>query len=426
MPQETPADRAKVLLVDDESSNLEFLCALLQHEYNITVAKSGAQALARAAADPPPDVIVLDILMPEMDGYEVCRRLKADERTRDIPVIFVTALDGEADEEKGFALGAVDYASKPFRPAVVRARIASHVRLRRTQRELELEQRRIRTLFGRFVDPKLVDSLLRTPDESILLARHEQVSVLFADIEGFTSLSEHRTPAELFSILGRILTELTEEILALEGTLDKYIGDAILAFWGAPMAQPDHARRAVQAAFRMSRRAAELGLTLGGGPKPIGLRIGIATGPVAVGGVGSQLRCDYTVIGDTVNLASRLESANRYFHTRVLVSDRTRAEAGEGLAMRTIGPVRVAGREGIERIHEVLIESDSASYPWLSRYESAYRSLEMADSQAAIQQLAGLIVDYDDRVIRALLDRALRMRDHHAPLVDHYYDLVTK
>ena len=130
------APRPKLLLVDDESANLELLCALLAEEYTLTVAKSGAQALARAASDAPPDVIVLDVVMPEMDGLEVCRRLKLEARTHDIPVIFATNLQSEADEERGFAAGGADYVAKPYRPAVLKVRVATQVKLVRALREL--------------------------------------------------------------------------------------------------------------------------------------------------------------------------------------------------------------------------------------------------------------------------------------------------
>lgn len=132
--------RARILIVDDESTNLEFLVSLLQ-DYTLTVAKNGKQALARAQSSPPPDVIVLDVVMPEMDGFEVCRLLKQDERTRDIPVIFATSLETEADEERGFAAGGADYGSKPYRPTVLKARIGTQVRLRTVERALESARR---------------------------------------------------------------------------------------------------------------------------------------------------------------------------------------------------------------------------------------------------------------------------------------------
>lgn len=408
-----PLQKERILIVDDEAANIDILASFLKEHYALSVAKSGEQALQRARSDQRPDLILLDVLMPGMSGFGVLTELKADERTKDIPVIFVTGLNEAGDEESGLELGAVDYITKPVSPPIVKARVRTQLRLKRSQE-------RIRRLFGRFVDPRVVDQMLRRDDDRMLAPDERPLTVLFSDIVGFTSIAEKLPADKMFELLSGYLESMTQEVVSNRGTLDKYIGDAVMAFWNAPVAMPDHAQLAVGAALRMRQRIdADPVLKEHG----IDCRIGIATGNIAVGTIGSSLRADYTVIGDTVNLASRLEGANKQFDTKILVSENTAAELDNKFLLRTIGRVKVKGKETSIRVFEVLDFADQQRPDWLDPFENAYKSLEAGDSHAAVVALAGVLVQRNDRVIRALLDRALEMRDSPNKAIDLSFDI---
>jgi adenylate cyclase len=256
------------------------------------------------------------------------------------------------------------------------------------------------------------------------VARNCELTVLFSDAAGFTSYSEGVPTPKLFEDLSRYLTALTQEVLATSGTVDKYIGDALLAYWGAPVALEGAASRAVTTALHIQQRVRSM--QDAGDSAGFRTRIGIVTGNVSVGAIGSQLRSDYTVIGDAVNLASRLEGANKSFDTQVLICDKTRLRLDSRFLLRTVGLARVIGHKELIRVHEVLGFGDQPAPPWLLRYEEAYRMLEANDSQSAIEELAQVLVLRNDRVIRALLDRALRARDEPDEVGEHFFDLKWK
>ena len=222
---------------------------------------------------------------------------------------------------------------------------------------LEMAQRHhVQEMFSRFVDPRIVENL--SEDQHVARAEvtdSREVTVLFSDIRGFTSLSEHRQPEEIVALLNRYFEMQVEVIFRHGGTLDKFIGDAIMAFWGAPMQQADHAQRAVRAALGMSealeRFAAEVARELPGTKFEIG--IGIHSGPAVIGFLGTSRRLDYTAIGDTVNLASRIEGCTKGI-SRILVSEATRRLCGDGFAFADHGAFSVKGREQQVLLYEPL------------------------------------------------------------------------
>ena len=221
----------------------------------------------------------------------------------------------------------------------------------------EREKRRARETFGRFLAPAIVEDLLAEGRAPKLGGEKRELTVLFADVRGFTSISERLDPALLLQLLNEYLTPMTDVIVSEEeGTLDKYMGDAIMAFWGAPRAQPDHALRACRAALAMVRRLDALreGWRARGLPD-VDVGIGLNTGPMSVGLVGSQDRFyNYTVLGDAVNLGSRLEGANKEYGTRILVGAATEARVRETVVCREIDLVRVKGKQEPVAIHELL------------------------------------------------------------------------
>ena len=219
------------------------------------------------------------------------------------------------------------------------------------------ERRRIRELFSRYVPPEYVRRLADDFENLRLGGERAEITVLFSDIRNFTALSERLPPERVVSILNAYLERMAAVVFRHGGTLDKFIGDAVMAFWGAPLAAPDHARRAVDAALEMQAELAGLNRELAAESGGVELRIGIGvnTGPAVVGNIGSLAhKLDYTAIGDTVNLASRLEGLNKELGTEILIGDATRAALGAGFELRERGEVRVKGKEQSVKVHELL------------------------------------------------------------------------
>jgi len=254
--------------------------------------------------------------MPGMDGYEVCRRLKADARTEGLPVIFVTAMNETHDEVLGFDVGAVDYISKPITPGIVHARVQTHLKLRSAYRF-------IRDTFGRYLSEEIVDNLIDSPQGLTLGGEKRKVTVLMSDLRGFTSIGE-RLPAEtVVDMINIYLGEMTDVIQKYMGTIDEFIGDAILAIFGAPIQREDDTLRAVRCAIEMqltmdvvNQRYHEAGYPA------VKMGIGINTGSAIVGNIGSKKRSKYAVVGRVVNTTSRIEAYT--VGGQILISEATR------------------------------------------------------------------------------------------------------
>ena len=377
--------RGRVLIVDDERINIGILVELLRSEYDTMVAKSGEQALLSVHSATPPDLILLDIMMPGMSGYEVCHQIKSDEDTRDIPIIFITAMQSEEDETKGFALGAVDYITKPIRPAVVKARVKTHlnvvmaqnkilqlnhdlehslVELKRSYEELkktrvELAETRAMTLmtriFEKFVPKQFLSRIAKDGLENIKLGTVEldTITILFSDIRSFTKLAESMPPENVFSFLNGYLSMMQIPIEQNSGFIDKFICDAIMALFDGSRQQ--QAVNSVKAAIGMqqhltayNKRRAAQERTL------IRVGIGLHIGPVMLGTIGNENRMDSTVIGDTVNLAAHLESLTKFYGCRIIISDSVfRLLEKSGFLCRTLDRVVVKGRKQPITVHEV-------------------------------------------------------------------------
>lgn len=224
------------------------------------------------------------------------------------------------------------------------------------------QRRFIRSAFGRYLSPAVIDMLIRQPERMRLGGEQRTLSIFFADIENFTAISEGLSPEALTEFLNNYLSAMTDIILDEGGTLDKYEGDAIIAFWNAPLDQPDHAERCIRAALRCQKRLAamqpEFAKRVG---RAVRMRIGLNTGPAVVGNLGSNARFDYSMIGDAVNIASRLEGANKVFGTYTIVSDETLAASGQAFPARALARVVVVGRSAPLLIHEPLTPEDFAA-----------------------------------------------------------------
>jgi class 3 adenylate cyclase len=302
------ASRPIVLTVDDSPENLDFIVALLKNEYLVKVATNGHTALRIAAQEPQPDLILLDIVMPGMDGFEVCRQLKVNRKTAEIPVIFLTSKREIEDEIKGFSLGALDFISKPFRPSVVLARVRTHL-------ELVKEKRKSESLLENILPQKVIKELKETGNSPPQL--FEEVSVLFSDLVNFTNASSNIPPGELLEELTGLFSAF-DQILKEHGAQRiKTIGDGYLGVCGMLDQISDHADRMVMSALDFIEFLENRNLTA---KHKWQARIGIHTGPVVAGIVG-KTRFQYDVFGDTVNVSSRVQSASEPM--RVCISSDT-------------------------------------------------------------------------------------------------------
>ena len=297
-----------ILVVDDVPANLTLLTGMLKERgHRVRPVPSGKLAL-KAVEHEPPDLILLDITMPEMDGFEVCHRLKQDMRFRDIPIIFISALTETLDKVKAFGSGGVDYVTKPFQFEEVEARVETHLKLRRYQAQLS----EANEIISMYVADQLAQKIREGQHDDLALPRRRRLTMVFSDIAGFSDTADELEPEDLSMLLNEYLAEMTKIAEKYGATIDKFVGDAVICFFGAPTATDDRdqAQRAVRMALEMNERVAELDVSWRkcGANRPLRLRIGVNTGVANVGSFGSHRRMNYTAIGRQVNLAARLEA----------------------------------------------------------------------------------------------------------------------
>jgi len=319
--------QGRILVVDDAPVNIQAVTAILrEHGYQISVATNGRQALS-VLERVVPDLILMDVLMPEMDGFEACRRIKLTPAYQHIPVIFLTSKTDATDIVRGFELGAVDYVPKPFNAYELLARVNTHLTLDRLNRENE-------QLLLNVLPAPIAAELKRHP--GIIAQRFDDVSVLFADMVGFTPLSARLSPTDLIEMLNRLFSRFDE--LADRHGLEKIktIGDAYMVAGGLPEPRPDHleamASFALDVAETMEQVGAEEGLRV---------RMGVHVGSVVAGVIG-QRKFSYDVWGDTVNTASRLESHGA--PGRINVSEAVYERLRETFAFEPRGLIDLKGK----------------------------------------------------------------------------------
>ena len=260
---------------------------------------------------------------------------------------------------------------------------------------IEGKQRRfIKGVFRHYLSPDVIDRIIRQPSLLRLGGEKREITSFFSDVAGFTSISEVLSPEDLVNLLNEYLSEMTEIILASGGTLDKYEGDAIIAFWNAPLDQPDHALRACRAALQCRKRLAELGPNFSEKiGRPLTMRIGLNSGPAVVGNMGSSRRFDYTAMGDTVNLASRLEGAAKLYGVTILVGEETHARVGEAVVVREVDTIRVVGKAKPVSVYEVVGERGEVAAPEMDKlklFERAREAYKRRDWDGAIDLFTGL------------------------------------
>jgi adenylate cyclase len=279
----------------------------------------------------------------------------------------------------------------------------------------QAEQRATRGVMGKYLSPAVMTEVLKDPDALKLGGQKVEMTVLFSDIRGFTSMSEKMDPQTLVQFLNEYLTEMTNIVYEHEGVLDKYIGDAVMAFWGAPKAQPNHAELACRTGFHMMRRLRELrkGWEERGLPH-LDIGVGINTGFMTVGNVGSKSRFDYTIIGDSVNLGSRLEATNKEYGTNIILSEATLLHLGDAFNVRFLDLIAVKGKKEAAPIYELIgPKDDPLAQPkpgFLEQWEIAmghYKAQRFDDAQAAFQRV--LEIEPDDGPALAYVERCAEM-----------------
>jgi adenylate cyclase len=319
------SEGAYVLVVDDDPVNRQLLSRILEREgHRFAVAEDGRRALELLRAEPF-DIVLLDVVMPEMDGFETLAEIEADNELRHTRVIMVSALEDIDAVVRCIEMGADDYLPKPFNPVLLRARINGCVMRKRLD---ELERARVRQIFCRFVPAQIVDEVLRRTDDDLQLPGVTlDGTVMFSDLRGFTTFAESLPADRVIDVLNSYVSEMSEAILDSGGTLVSYMGDGIMAVFGAPIETPDHADRALAAAREMLHtRLPRFNRWVEGEGLGVGFRmgIGLSSGPVTSGTVGSTRRLEYAAVGDTTNTASRLEAMTKDTPYSVFLADSTR------------------------------------------------------------------------------------------------------
>jgi adenylate cyclase len=336
-----------VLVVDDDPLNRRLLIRNLERDgHTVTSAENGVLALQELAKSPP-DVVLLDILMPELDGFGVLEAMKADLELRHVPVIMISAVEDTESVVRCIEMGADDYLPKPFDPVILRARIGAGLSRSRLR---DMERRQVRNVFTRFLPEPIVDEMLARGDGSTSIPPTRVTgTIMFTDLRGFTSFSEGHDAERVIEVLNEYLASMGDAVLDHGGTLVAYTGDGLMAAFGAPVESEDHADRALSAAReiideRLPAFNANLAQTDAGGGFRMG--IGLNSGPIMSGSVGSERRTDYTVIGDTVNTASRIEQLTKKTGHSVLVAASTRdAALGEVEDLAFVDEFEIRGRE---------------------------------------------------------------------------------
>lgn len=337
-----------VLVVDDHPTNrLKLSLAVQALGHATELARNGIEALERLRAGRF-DLVLLDIVMPEMDGYQVLQHMQADPKLRTIPVIVVSASHDELESVVAcIELGAEDYLPKTFDPLLLRARVNSSLEKKRLRDAVVKQMEFIREIFGKFVPDSIASALVE--NKGNLAPIRTEATIVYSDIEGFTTIAESMPAEQTFRMLNEYMPAVIEPITRHGGVVNGFHGDGILAVFNIPLPDPRHADHALQAAIEiLAATSARLFADL-----PIVTRLGVNTGEVISGTVGSGNRLSYSVLGDPVNVAARLEELNKGYGTRVLVSGNTVDALQETYPLVRIGDVALRGKRDPVRIYRL-------------------------------------------------------------------------
>ncbi len=351
----------RILIVDDNAANVDILRArLAAHGYELVTAADGEEALA-AVREHLPDLILLDVMMPKVDGIEVCRRLRADASMPFIPIVLVTAKSDPKDVVAALEAGGDEYLTKPVDHASLVARVKSMLRIKSLHDQVQeqaaqlqewnrtLEQRVAEQLaqmerlgrLKRFFSPQLAELILAGDADDPLKSHRREVTVVFLDLRGFTAFAETSEPEEIMAVLREYHAQMGQAILGHEGTLERFAGDGMMVFFNDPVPVPDPAARAVRMALAMRARLQELTATWKRRGFDLEFGAGIAQGYATIGAIGFEGRWDYGAIGTVTNLAARLCGEAR--PGQILVTRRVLAAVEDVATAEPVGELQLKG-----------------------------------------------------------------------------------
>jgi class 3 adenylate cyclase/CheY-like chemotaxis protein len=351
----------RILIVDDNETNRDILVTRLATQgYDLSQAADGEEALV-AAKELLPDLILLDVMMPKLDGIEVCRRLKGDKSMPFTPIILVTAKADTKDVVEGLNAGADEYLTKPVDQTSLIARVKSVLRIKQLHDTVAaqaadlaewnktLEQRVSDQLteierigrMRRFLSPQVVELILSSGDDKVLESHRRAITVLFCDLRGFTAFSETTEPEEVMSVLREYHAVLGTLVHKFEGTVERFAGDAIMVLFNDPLPCPDPNMQAVKMALEMRQQVSQLASKWRKAGHELGFGIGVSHGYATLGRIGFEGRFDYGAVGTVVNLAARLCADAK--DTQILIDSKVQAAIEETIATEAVGELTLKG-----------------------------------------------------------------------------------
>jgi len=359
-----------ILIVDDLPQNIRLLEAVLTPRgYDVASAASGAEALERIAAGGI-GLVLLDVLMPEMDGYEVCRRLRADDASGFLPVVMVTA-SGEQEKLAAIEAGADDLIAKPFDQSELLARVRSLMRIKQYHDTIEAQAAELKSFneqlerrvqeqvdelerlgrLRRFLSPQLADLVVSSGDHSFLESHRREITVVFCDLRGFTAFAETVEPEDVMQVLGEYHGAMGDLVHRYEGTLERFTGDGLMVFFNDPIPVPDAPERAVRMAVAMRGRVSQLAEEWSRRGFDLQMGVGLAQGHATLGRIGFEGRSDYAAIGSVTNLAARL--CDQAGPGQILISQRVYAATEHLLVAEPVGELSLRGFSRPTRAYDV-------------------------------------------------------------------------
>ena len=391
---------SKILVVDDEPDLESMVLQNFRHEIrkgdmDFLFASDGEDALSQLSGDEDVDIIISDINMPKMDGLTLLRRIQ--DLDRRLKTVIVSAYGDMQNIRTAMNLGAFDFLTKPIDfsdlEITINKTIADLQSIREIHRLRETAEKAKHSL-ARYFSPNLVQHLVDSPDSLNLDGERRELTFVFTDLADFTPLVEGLAPEVIVPLLNEYLDEMTKIIFRWNGTVDKVVGDAVHAIFGAPLEQADHAARGIACAMEMDQFAESFRQQKQLENIPLGItRIGVHTGLAMVGNFGGEQYFDYTAHGDAINTAARLETANKYLGTRICVSEQV-VEQIPSFTGRPIGTVLLPGKTEELKLFEPLA-ADRAESPAIKAYQSAFSKLEAGDASAN-QAFATVVGEYGD------------------------------
>jgi adenylate cyclase len=391
---------ATILLVDDEPDlealvTQKFRREIRDGSLNFVFAHDGIEALAKIASGPAFDLVLSDINMPRMDGLALIKNFQ--ETNADLATVIVTAYGDIANIRTAMNRGAFDFLMKPIDFADLETTIAKtlkHVEALREARRRQLAAERAHASLSRYFSPRLAERLVDGGDFAALAGERREVATLFTDIQGFTHLAEAIEPSMLTKLLNEYLSGMTNIVFVHDGTVTKIIGDALHVLFGAPADQPDHSALALACALELDNFAQTFRKAWAGNGIALGAtRIGVHVGPAIVGNFGGGRFFDYTAYGDTINIAARLEAANKQFGTRICASEGIMKRAPD-IRGRPIGDLILRGRDEPLKAFEPLTQEEYEGTP-TQNYLKAFALLDASDS-SAIAAFARVVAERPD------------------------------